>query len=93
MVFCVNAKASAKYGKRGETLYCIQDATIAAAYSQLAATALGFSSVWVGSFDEEEAKRVLKTDLRPVAIICFGYPDESPYATPRKSLDEVFEEI
>ena len=34
-------RSSRKYGKRGSELYCIQDATIAAAYAQLAATALG----------------------------------------------------
>jgi nitroreductase len=51
LVFCANMKkAIAKYGGRGTELYCIQDATIACAYAQLAAADLGLGSVWVGHF-------------------------------------------
>lgn len=36
----------------GATLFSIQDATIAAAYAQLAATARNLASGWVGAFDD-----------------------------------------
>jgi len=39
-------------------LYCVQDATLAAAYAQLAATALGLATCWVGAFDEAAVRRV-----------------------------------
>ena len=40
LVFCTDAARSAqRYGARGETLYAVQDATIAAAYAQLAIVA------------------------------------------------------
>ena len=45
-------KAAEKYNERGEKLYCLQDATIARAYAQLATTELDLGSCWVGSFDE-----------------------------------------
>jgi len=43
MVFCADSKRSAKeYGDRGEELFCIQDATIVCAYSQITAHNLDF---------------------------------------------------
>lgn len=91
LVFCANPERSGKYGSRGRDLYSIQDATIAAAYSQLAATALGLASVWVGSFDEGEVLKVLENPkgLMPIAIIPIGYSAEEPEATPRRKLDDI----
>jgi nitroreductase len=78
-------KSSEKYGKRGSGLYSIQDATIACAYAQLAATALGLGSVWVGAFDPEEVATVVNAKEEiPVAILPIGYSDEKPYCTSRR---------
>jgi nitroreductase len=53
LVFCAQPERSAqKCGQRGRTLFSVQDATIACAYAQLAATALGLASAWIGAFDE-----------------------------------------
>ena len=79
------ARSAAKYDRRGRELFSLQDATIAAAYAQLAATALGLASCWVGAFDDERVARVLKApaDLRPVAILPIGDPAEfRPDAAP-----------
>lgn len=80
-----------KYGKRGKELYSIQDATIFASYLQLAITSVGLSSCWVGALEEEEIKKILKLpeNLRPITVIPVGYPDEKPYKTPRKSLNDI----
>jgi len=80
-------KSKNKYGTRGE-LYSIQDATIACAYAQLAITNLGLSSVWVGAFNEDKVKLVLKTQLRPVSLLPLGYPDEKPVITVRREIDD-----
>ena len=95
LVFCALPKESgAKYGERGEALYSVQDATIAATHSQLAATALGLGTVWVGAFDEGEVLKILgEQGVRPVAIIPIGYPDEEPETRGRKPLDEVVKEF
>lgn len=80
-------KSKNKYGERGE-LYAIQDATIAASYAQLAITNLGLTSVWVGAFNEDKIKLILKTKLKPIALIPLGYPDEKPVITNRRDLNE-----
>lgn len=95
-VFCADIQASAQdYGKRGQELYCIQDATIACTYAQLAAHALGLASVWVGSFDEEKVASILglKPSLRPIAMLVVGFAAEEPEITPRKPLDEMVHKL
>lgn len=92
LVFCADTeRAAAQYGDRGRTLFAVQDATIAATYAQLAAVAAGLASTWVGSFDEGELTRLLgiEANLRPVAMLCLGYPAELPELTPRRPMDEV----
>jgi nitroreductase len=76
--FAVPGRSALKYGPRGETLYAIQDATIAASFAWLQAVTLGLGAGWVGAFDDEEVKRALNaaTDWRPVAIMPVGYPAE-----------------
>lgn len=92
LVFCADTERSAnQFGKRGATLFAIQDASIAAAYSQLAVVAAGLASTWVGRFDPEEVRRILDLppNEEPVALIAVGYPAELPEATPRRRLDDV----
>jgi nitroreductase len=92
LAFCADpARSKAKYGKRGATLFCIQDATIAAAYAQLAATALGLGSCWVGAFDEVAVARVLRVPprIRPIALIVLGYSAEQPQRPPRRPLADI----
>lgn len=57
-------RSARKYGTRGTQLYCLQDATIAASYAQLALTALGLCSCWVGAFDEDAVARVVGAEYR-----------------------------
>ena len=78
LVFCADPKRVKFVGSKGEKLFAVQDATIGAAYAQLAATALGLSSVWIGHFKENEVAKVIRTKLKPVAIISIGYPNEKP---------------
>jgi nitroreductase len=95
LVFSVNPERSAKYGERGAKLYCVQDATIACAYAQLAATDLGLGSVWVGAFDEQAVKKALDIEkgLTPIALLPIGYPAQTPKATPRRELSDLVKEI
>ncbi|MEC9340504.1 MAG: nitroreductase family protein [Pseudomonadota bacterium] len=80
-----------RFGDLGSELFCIQDATIVAAYAQLAAVAAGLASGWVGSFDEARVCDLLSLEphLRPVAILTIGYPAELPELTPRRHLEDV----
>ena len=96
LVFCAHPRRSAiKYGNRGSELYCVQDATIASAYAQLAATALGLGCVWVGAFDDARGLQVIGAPqaLRPIAIIPMGYSAELPQATPRRGVNRLIHKV
>jgi nitroreductase len=69
--------------------FSLQDATLAAAYSQLAAAALGLSSIWIGMIDEEQVKRILGTNLKPSSILCIGYPSQKRPPKSRRKLKDL----
>ncbi|MBI4320049.1 MAG: nitroreductase family protein [Chloroflexi bacterium] len=96
LVFCaLPMRSGDKYGMRGEELYAVQDATIACAYAQLAASALGLGSTWVGAFDEGAVRRAVGAgmDEVPVAILPVGYPDEVPEPATRRAVAEMVREV
>lgn len=76
--FALPEKSAQEYKERGRKLYAIQDATISASFAWLQAVDLGLSCCWVGAFDEEEVKEILKVsqDWRPIAILPIGYSAE-----------------
>lgn len=83
--------SSSTYGKRGETLYCIQDTAAAAENLLLAATALGYGSCWIGAFDEKKAKDILNIPehLRPVAIVPVGPGSFTQDGPKRRNISEI----
>ena len=68
-----------------------KDAMIALEHAALAATALGYGSCWIGAFDPEAVKRIVKApeELVAVAMMVIGVPGESPPPRPRKRLEEL----
>ena len=84
-------RSAAEFGDCGRDLFALQDATIAAAFIQLAAVAEGLGSAWAGGFDPDQVRRTvdIPSDLEPVAILALGYPAEIPDATPRRKLNEL----
>lgn len=92
LVFCANpGRNAARYARRGETLYALQDATIACAHAMLAATALGLGCVWVGAFSEREVSAALGLPdaFVPVALLPIGYPLETVEPRSRRPLNEL----
>ena len=93
LVFCSYPAISAeKFGIRGQNLYAIQDATIAASYAQLAAVALGLGSAWVGAFEEDVVAEIIGDeghDLHPVCIVPIGYAAEVPEQRNKRSVGEL----
>jgi nitroreductase len=69
-----------------------KDTMIALEHMVLAATALGYGSCWIGAFDEDAVKRLLKIPARMkvVALLPIGVPAEAPAPKPRKGLSEIF---
>jgi nitroreductase len=84
-------RARARYGRRGETLYSVQDAAIACTHAQLAATALELASCWVGAFRTEVVRDLLRAPeaMPPVAILPIGYAAEEPSPTGRRPAGEL----
>jgi len=73
--------------------FSIQDATLAAAFSMLAASGLGLSSIWIGMIDEEKVKSILGTDLKPSSILCIGYPEKRRSPKTRRNLKELIQVV
>ena len=90
LVYCKNpSRVKLKFPKSMLTKFAIQDATLAAAYSQLAATALGLSTIWIGMIDEKKVAGIIGTDLVPSSILCIGYPVKRKHPKPRRNLSEL----
>jgi len=95
LIFCTNpSRLVERYQERGSGLYCIQDATIACAFSMLAAKALGLDSVWVGAFDEEAVRKIvhIPANLRPIAMLPVGYAGKEAGVRPRRELRDLIHE-
>jgi nitroreductase len=80
VVVCANTERAKPYKKRGEELYCIQDATAAIQNILLATHAEGYGACWVGAFSEVRVSEVLELPdtARPLALIPIGRPGEEP---------------
>lgn len=81
IVVCMDKeKIAMHYGKRGETLYGVQDTAAATITMMLAAESLGLKTCWIGAFDEDRVGHVLElpNEVRPMAILPVGYSAETP---------------
>ncbi len=77
IVFCMNpARVKLNFSQEIIRKFSVQDATLAAAYAQLAAHALELSTVWIGMIDEKKVMEALGTELIPSSILCIGYPQK-----------------
>ncbi len=84
------ARSASRYAARGEKLFCLQDATIAACYAQLAATAVGLGSCWVGAFNDNRVAQVVNAPARlhPVCLLAIGHAAQQPAYTSRQQLTD-----
>lgn len=71
--------------------WAIVDTSIALQNMVIAAWALGIGSCWIGDFQENNVKQLLKVPnkWKIVAIIAFGYPAEQPQPRKKKTIDEI----
>lgn len=90
LVFCKNpSRVKMSFPPEILAKFAIQDATLAAAYSQLAAHALGVSSIWIGMFDEEKVMDAIGTNLIPSSLLCIGYPAQKRGPRSRRKLKDL----
>jgi nitroreductase len=94
LVFCMNpSRVKMNFPPDVIKKFSIQDATLAAAYAQLSAHALGLSTVWIGMINEKDVMAALGTELVPSSILCLGYPFKMLQPKPKRSLVELIHEI
>jgi nitroreductase len=69
-----------------------KDTMIALEHIVLAATTLGYGTCWIGAFSQDAVKRLLKIpeEMKVVALLPIGIPNETPGPKPRKELPEIF---
>jgi nitroreductase len=67
------------------------DLAIALEHIVLEAVELGMGTCWIGAFNEDDVKKILKIpqDKKVIALLTVGIPAESPAARPRKALEEI----
>lgn len=94
LIFCMDpSRVKLKFPEEILEKFSLQDATLAASYSQIAATGLGLSSIWIGMLDEKKVQTILGTNLKPSSILCIGYPDKRKPPKSRRNLKELIEVI
>jgi nitroreductase len=69
-----------------------KDTMIALEHIVLAATAMGYGTCWIGAFDEDILKHLLKipAKMKIVALLPVGTPDEKPAPRLRKDPSQIF---
>jgi len=69
-----------------------QDPFIAASFMTLEAYEEGLGVCWIGAFEEEKVKQVLRIpeNLSVIILLTLGFPDEKPAPKPRKPREEIF---
>src|SRR4030065_2497822 len=74
----------------GQPTYTV-DVSIACAFMILQAYELGLGTCWIGSFKEDETKKILNVpeQVRVVTMTPLGYPDQPPSQKSRKDLDQI----
>jgi nitroreductase len=70
--------------------YLSMNTAIAIEHIVLKSVDLGLGSCWIGRFDREKLKKLLKLNdnIYPVTLLPVGWPDQSPKARPRLALDK-----
>ncbi len=91
LVICACAVKSESWTRRDGRNYVDVDTAIAMDHLILAATDLGLGTCWIGAFDPQAAREVLKIpdDMEPLLFTPLGYPADEPSVKSRRKLDEL----
>ena len=81
IIVCSNTSRSTnRYGMRGREFYSIIDGAFASMIILLSAVNEGIGAAFVGAFEDDKVSQILELPkhVKPVGIICLGYPAETP---------------
>jgi nitroreductase len=89
-VVCCCALKSDVVLSNGEATHTM-DLAVAASFMMLQATELGLGSCWIGAFNEDKVRKLLRIPeaVRVVCLLTLGYPHFVPPASDRKPLSEI----
>ncbi|MEO0072655.1 MAG: nitroreductase family protein [candidate division WOR-3 bacterium] len=92
VVICAVALKNIAFGRMGGywNSYPV-DVAIALEHIVLAAANEGLGTCWIGAYDEQAVKELLKIpdNVQVIALTPLGYPEEIPEPRPRKTLSEI----
>ncbi|MFH1651580.1 MAG: nitroreductase family protein [Chloroflexota bacterium] len=91
IVICICIITSESWARKDGKLYGDVDAAIAIDHLTLAAADLGLGTCWIGSFDPEATREILKLPegVEPIAFTPLGYPVDAPREKKRKPISEL----
>jgi len=92
IVVCSNTSRSiSRYGNRGKQFYSITDGAFASMLILLTAVNEGIGACFVGAFEDNKVSAILELPefVKPIGIICIGYPAKEPERIERISLREL----
>jgi len=82
-------KAERYYGEKGKTFYTVQNCAAAVQNMLLEAHSLGLGTRWVGAFDAEKVKELLKIpeEVEAHTIVALGHAKDIPPKPPKYPLE------
>ena len=91
IIICACGMPSQSWIRSDGKNYCDVDVAIAMEHLILAATDLGLGTCWIGAFNPNAAREVLKLpgDVEPIAFTPLGYSADQPRNKGRKSISEI----
>jgi len=91
IVICACGIPSQSWVRQDGKNYSDVDVTIAMDHLILAAANLGLGTCWIGAFNPDAAREVLKLpdNVEPIAFTPLGYPADQPGYKGRKSIGEL----
>lgn len=91
IIICACGMPSQSWVRSDGKNYCDIDVAIAMEHLILAAADLGLGTCWIGAFNPDAARNILKLpgDVEPIAFTPLGYSDDEPRPKKRKSIDEL----
>jgi nitroreductase len=74
------SRSETRYGSRGSQFYSVIDGAFASMIILLTAINEEIDACFVGAFDDNKVSDILclPKNVKPIGIICIGYPDEKP---------------
>ena len=91
IVICACGIPSQSWVRQDGKNYCDIDVAIAMDHLILTAADLGLGTCWVGAFNPDAAREILKLpdEVEPIAFTTLGYPDDQPKDKKRKPIGEL----